>query len=86
METKKILITGLGAGATEAGIQTWLNCFGPVMKIRFICKGVHADSTALVETDISDEAAAYLVSRLSNYWHDGAVVNASLLHLRSGIE
>jgi hypothetical protein len=43
---KKILLMGLGATATEAGVGSWLSGF---------------------------------VSRLSNYWHDGSLINARLL-------
>lgn len=80
MTTKKILITGLRAGATEASIQSWLGRFGPVVQVDIIREGSAADPFALVEMDIGDGVAAYLVSRLSNYWHEGAVVNARLLH------
>lgn len=54
METKKILITGLGAGANGAGIQSWLNRFGPVVQVGIIRKGNAADPFALVEMDIVD--------------------------------
>lgn len=78
--TKKILVTGLRSGATESAVQSWLSSFGPVARVEIIREGNAASPCALVHMDIGDAAAAILVSRLSHYWHDGAMVNASLLH------
>jgi hypothetical protein len=79
MTTKKFLITGLGAGVTEAGVRAWLGDYGPVVQVAIIRDGNAADPVALVEMAIGDGTAGYLVSRLCNYWHEGAMVNARLL-------
>jgi hypothetical protein len=80
MTTKTILVTGLGCGVTEVGVQSWLARFGPVVQVDMIREGNAANPYALVQMDIGDAAAATLVSRLSNYWHEGALVSAWLLH------
>ena len=80
MTTKKILITGLGAAATEESIRSWLSRFGPVVRVDIIRDGDAAKPLAVVEMDIGEGAAAYLASRLSNCWYEGAIVGARLLH------
>lgn len=79
MTTKKILITGLAREATEESIAAWLGHFGPVKGVEIIRDGNAEAPVALVEMDIDDGAAAYLVSRLTDYWHEGQLVNARLL-------
>lgn len=80
MSTKKILITGLCNAATEESIRAWLGHFGPVERVDIVRDGSANDPVALVEMSIGDGAAAYLVSRLTDYWHDGKLVNARLLN------
>jgi hypothetical protein len=80
MTTKKILISGLGSKATEDSIRSWLGHFGPVVLVDIIRDGDADNPVVLVELAIGDEAAANLVSRLSDYWHEGKLVNARLLH------
>jgi hypothetical protein len=80
MTTKKILITGIGAAASEESIRSWLVHFGPVLRVEIIRDGDAADPVALAEMEIGDGAAAHLVSRLSDYWHEGKLINARLLH------
>lgn len=77
---QKILITGFDAAVTEASVRSWLERFGLVARVDIIRKGDTAAPVTLVEMDIGDGAAEYLVARLNNYWHDGAIVNAWLLH------
>lgn len=79
MTIKKFLVTGLGAAVTEAGVRAWLEGFGPVVKVAIIRDGNAADPIVLVEMAIGDGAAAHLVSRVTNYWHEGAMVNVRLL-------
>jgi len=79
MTTKRIMLTGLGAAATEESIRAWLGCFGPVLRIDIIRDGDADSPVALVEMEIGDGAAASLVFRLSDYWHEGKLVNARLL-------
>ena len=80
MATKKILIKGLGADASEATVRSRLDRFGPVVRIDIIHEGSAADPAALVEMDIGDKAAEYLVYRLNRFRHEDAVVSALLLN------
>lgn len=80
MTTKKILITGLGATATEEGIHAWLSRFGKIEHVEIIRDGNPDDPVVLLEMAISDGAAAYLLSHLTDYWHEGKLVSARLLH------
>jgi hypothetical protein len=76
---KKILLMGLSPTATEAGIRSWLNGFGPVRNVDFVRDGDANAPLAVVEMDISDEQTFFILSRISSYWHDGALVSARLL-------
>lgn len=80
MDTKKILITGLGLTATEEGIHAWLSHFGPIEHIEIIRDGNPDEPVVLLEMNIGDGATGYLLSHLTDYWHDGKLVNARLLH------
>ncbi len=80
MTTKKILITGLGAAATEESIRSWLGRFGQVVRVDIIRDGDADRPIALVEMEIGDGTAAYLAFRLSDYTHDGDQVKARLLN------
>ena len=80
MTTKKILITGLGAAATEESIRSWLGRFGQVVRVDIIRDGDADRPIAVVEMEIGEGAAAYLAFRLSDYGHDGDQVKARLLH------
>ena len=76
---KRILLMGLGAKATAAGVRSWLGGFGPVLDVHLVRDGDAESPLAVVEMDITDGQAFLLESRISNYWHDGALVNARLL-------
>ncbi len=76
---KRILLTGLSPTATEAGIRSWLSGFGPVVKVEIVHEGDATLPVALLDMDITDGQAFRIVSRISNYWHDGALVSARLL-------
>ena len=80
MTTKTIIITGLGSDATELAVQSWLGSFGPAARVEIVRDGNANLPYALVQMEISDAAATALVSRLTNYWHEGAMVSAWLLH------
>jgi hypothetical protein len=75
MTTKKILLTGLGATTTEESILAWLGEFGPVLRVDIIRDGDTEHPVVLVEMGIGSEAAANLVLRLSDYWHEGKQVS-----------
>jgi hypothetical protein len=76
---KKILLVGLGPQATEAGICSWLSGFGPVIDVELVREGDAMAPVALIRMDIGDAEAFYIVSRISNYWHEGSLVSARLL-------
>lgn len=80
MTTKKFLIMGLGADSSEESIRSLLSRFGPVERVEIIRDGNPDDPIALVKMSIGDGAAGYLVSQLSDYWHEGKLVSARLLH------
>ena len=80
MTTKKFLITGLGFAATEEGLLAWLSHFGQIERVQVIRDGNPDEPVALVEMTISDGAAGYLLSHLTDYWHEGKLVSARLLH------
>ncbi len=80
MVTKKFAITGLGPATTKDCVQVLLDRFGPVVDVEIIREGDAAAPIALVEMAIGDAQAYRLTSRISNYWHDGHVLTASLLH------
>ena len=80
MTTKKILITGLRADIDEVGVRALLERFGPVTRVDIIRDGNADEPVALAEMSIGDGPAAYLTFRLTNYWHDGKVINARLMH------
>lgn len=77
--TKKILIMGLRATATAAGIHSWLSGFGAVGKVDLVRDGEATAPLAVIEMDITDGQAALIVSRIQRYWHDGALISACLL-------
>lgn len=76
---KKILLMGLSPTATEAGIRSWLNGFGPVRNVEFVREEDAKAPVAIVEMDITDGLAAFIVSRIQHYWHDGSLLSARLL-------
>lgn len=80
MTTKKFLISGLGAAATEEGILAWLSHFGQIQRVEIVRDGNPDDPMVLLEMAIGDGAAGYLLSHLTDYWHEGKLVSARLLH------
>jgi hypothetical protein len=79
MTRKKILLMGLSATATEAGIHAWLSSFAAVRKVDLVREGDPTTPLAVVEMDINDGQAFLIVSRISRYWHAGSVISARLL-------
>lgn len=70
---------GLDPAATEEGIRAWLNGYGPATNIRLVRESDTQAPVALVATDGTDGQAAFLVSRIQNYWHGGSLLSAPLL-------
>lgn len=79
MTTKFILLTGVSEQSTEDGIRKWMLQFGQVLHVEFIREGDAANRVAVVEMEISDAQAFFIVSRVSDYWHEGALVSARIL-------
>jgi hypothetical protein len=77
---KKILLMGLSATATEAGVRSWLSGFGAVRNVDLVREGEATAPVAVIEMDITDGEAFLIVSRISSYWHDGSLVSARLLN------
>jgi len=80
MTTQKILLTSLGASTTEESILAWLGQFGSVLQVDIIRDGDANHPVVIAEMSIDAEVAANLVFRLSDYWHEGNLVSARLLH------
>ncbi len=76
---EEILLMGLSPTTTEAEVRTWLSSFGPVLSVDIVREGDAKAPVAVVEMDITDAQAFRIVSRISNYWHDGSLVSARLL-------
>jgi len=76
---KRILLTGLGPATTEASVRSWLAGYGSVVGVDVVREGSAATPVAVVQMNISDGEAFFIISRISNYWHDGALVSARLL-------
>lgn len=76
---KHLLLTGLSPTATETAIRSWLSGFGSVVGVDLVREGSAATPVAVVQMDISDGEAFFIVSRISNYWHEGALISARLL-------
>lgn len=76
---KKILFNGLPAEVTEEGIRTSLEKLGPVHSVTIFRDGDPQAPAVVVEMDISDELAFNLTTRVTEFWHDGRMLNAHLL-------
>jgi hypothetical protein len=81
MTTKTLLLTGLHASSTEDGIRDWMQRFGPVIHLKLVRDGNAAAPVAMVQMQISEAEAFFIVSRISNYWHEGSLVSARLMVL-----
>lgn len=76
---KKILFNGLKPEVTEEGIRTSLEKVGPVHSVIIYREGDAASPLVIVEMDISDTLAYQLTTRVTDFWHDGHMINAHLL-------
>jgi hypothetical protein len=76
---KKIMITGLGDDVSEERIRASLEKVGPVSEVTIIREGNPATPVVIVEMDISDADAYRITSRVTEYWHEGHMLNARLL-------
>lgn len=76
---KKILFTGLQADVTEEAVRASLEKVGPVCQVSIIRDGDPGAPVVIVEMDISDIEAYQLTTRVTDYWHDGYMINARLM-------
>ena len=76
---KKIMFSGLPADVTESAVRESLQKLGPVHSVLIITDGDPSSPAAIVEMSIDDEQAYKLTSRVTDYWHNGHMVNARLL-------
>jgi hypothetical protein len=76
---KKIMLTGLGGDVSEQRIRESLERVGPVVSVTIIREGDASAPVVIVEMDINDEQAHRITSRVTDYWHDGHMLNARLL-------
>jgi hypothetical protein len=70
---------GLRSTVTEASILAWLAQYGPVSHVQVVRDGNAAAPVAVVVMAIGDQQAFQLAARITNYWHDGALLNARVL-------
>ena len=76
---RKILIRGLDAAVGETAIRSGLARFGSVVRVAIERDQASAKPIALVEMDISDMAAEYLVFRLNSPWRKDSEARAELM-------
>ena len=75
----KIMFSGLLPDVTEEAVRKSLEKVGPVHTVSIIKDGDASAPLVIVEMDISDVQAFQLTSRVTDYWHDGHMINARLL-------
>lgn len=76
---KKIMFTGLQPDVTEEAVKTSLEKIGPVSRVTIVRDGDPKAPVIIVEMDINDVQAYQLTTRVTDFWHDGHMVNAHLL-------
>lgn len=76
---KKIMFSGLLPDVTEEAVRKSLEKVGPVHTVSITKDGDASAPLVIVEMDISDVQAFQLTSRVTDYWHDGHMINARLL-------
>ena len=76
---KKIMFSGLLPDVTEEAVRKSLEKVGPVHTVSIIKDGDASAPLVIVEMDISDVQAFQLTSRVTDYGHDGHMINARLL-------
>ena len=76
---KKILLTGVASDVTEARVREKFASVGPVHAVDIIREGDPDRPMVIVSLDISDELAFTIISRVTNFWHEGNLITAQLL-------
>lgn len=76
---KKIMFTGMLPDVTEEAVKVALEKVGPVAKVSIIRDGDPNAPIVIVEMDISDALAYQITARVTDFWHNGHMINANLL-------
>lgn len=76
---KKIMFTGVDSNITEEQVRQSLEKLGVIDDVQIIRDGNPASPVVVVAMAISDEQAYKLTTRLTDYWHDGHMINACIL-------
>jgi len=76
---KKIMFTGLLTDVTEEAVREALEKVGPVHSVVIVRDGDAQAPVVIVHMDINDAQAFNLTSRVTDYWHNGHMINARLL-------
>lgn len=76
---KKIMFTGMLPDVTEEAVKAALEKVGPVTSVSIIRTANPGTPMVIVEMDISDVQAYQLTSRVTDFWHDGHMINARLM-------
>lgn len=76
---KKIMFSGLPPDISEEAIKKSLGKVGPVHSVSIVREGDPDSPVVVVEMDISDVQAYQLTTRVTDFWHDGQMINAHLL-------
>lgn len=76
---KKIMFTGMLPDVTEEAVKAALEKVGAVTSVSIIRDGNPEEPMVIVEMDISDMQAYQLTTRVTDYWHDGHMINARLM-------
>lgn len=76
---KKIMFTGVKPEVTVEAITAGLEKIGSVASVSIIRDGDPQAPVVIVEIDISDVQAYQLTTRITDLWHDGHMINATLL-------
>jgi hypothetical protein len=76
---KTIVITGAGSDVNEAQVRQELETLGPLVDVQIVRDGDPEKPLVLAVMDISDGAAAFIVSRIQKRWHNGRLITAHLM-------
>lgn len=78
----KMLVTGLRPGVTEDEVRMGMEKLGPVDTVEIVSTQREDEKNcwAIVEMPISAEKAEQIASRVTDIWHEGAMVNIQVMH------
>ena len=76
---KKIMFTGIAPESTEAAIRESLERVGPVVDVVIVRDGDPQHPYVVVTMNIDDDTAYRLTTRVTDYWHNGHMINARMM-------